>query len=170
MTHLDINIIVARHFGTTPELLVHSFKDVDANARIFAYLLCHEVLQISSNKLARIYGKHQHTTPMRGLRTAKGLIETNETLRNMYKAALVEAQAMYKLSVLQDKAKLNALLEKKNIKQIYNLNHRVREKGISVRTRSRTLSINESQLTEIQDTQLKKLLENHNYAIQFKLL
>lgn len=159
MTHLDVNIIVARHFGTTPELLISSMKDVDSNARIFAYLICHEVLKTSSNRLAKLYGKHQHTTPMRGLHTAKGLIETNPMFHMMYKSALMEVQAAY-----------NAELEKKTIKQIYNLNHRVREKGISVRTRSRTLSINESQISEIQDTQLKKLLDKHHYAIQFTLL
>ena len=170
MNYLDINIIVARHFGTTPELLMCSMKDIDANARLFAYLLCQEVLKLSSNKLAKLYGKHQHTTPMRGLLTAKNLLDTNPIEAKKYYAALAEAQAMYKLWLMQEKATLNAMLEQKQLKQIYNLNHRVREKGISVRTRSRTLSINESQLTEIQDTQLKKLLENHNYAIQFSIL
>ncbi len=159
MKHTDINIIVARHFGTTPELLMHSMKDVDSNARIFAYLICQEVLHTSSNRLAKLYGKHQHTTPMRGLITAKGLVETNKTIRLMYKAALLEVQSAY-----------NAEIEKKTIKQIYNLNHRVREKGISVRTRSRSLSINESQISEIQDTQLKKLLDTHHYAIQFTII
>jgi len=77
----------------------------------------------------------------------------------MYKAALLEVQSMY-----------NADIEKKNIKQIYNLNHRVREKGISVRTRSRTLSCTEDQVNQIKDSQLKKLLENHHYAIQLLLL
>ncbi len=159
MTHLDVNKIVARHFGTTPELLMHSMKDVDANARIFAYLVCQEVLKTSSNKLAKLYGKHQHTTPMRALRTAKGLIETNSVFRMMYKAALLEVQAAY-----------NAEIEKKTIKQIYNLNHRVREKGISVRTRSRTLSCTEGQLNDLNDSQLKKLLDTHHYAIQLSIL
>lgn len=159
MTFLDINIIVARHFGTTPELLMTSMKDVDANARIFAYLIGHEVLKISSNRLAKLYGKHQHTTPMRGLHTAKGLVETNPMFHRMYKSALMECQAFY-----------NAELEKKTIKQIYNLNHRVREKGISVRTRSRTLSCTEDEFFEMKDTQLKKLLDTHHYAIQLSIL
>lgn len=159
MTHKEINTIIARHFGTTPELLMHSMKDVDSNARIFAYLICHEVLGTSSNRLAKLYGKHQHTTPMRGIHTAKGLAETNQTLRKMYKAALLEVQSAYQ-----------AEIEKKTIKQIYNLNHRVREKGISVRTRSRTLSISENDLSGIQDTQLKKLLDKHHYAIQFTII
>ena len=136
-----------------------SMKDIDSNARIFAYLICHEVLGTSSNRLAKLYGKHQHTTPMRGLHTAKGLMETNPMFHRMYKSALMEVQAVY-----------NAELEKKTIKQIYNLNHRVREKGISVRTRSRTLSCTEDQLNDLNDSQLKKLLDNHHYAIQLSIL
>jgi hypothetical protein len=117
------------------------------------------VLGTSSNRLAKLYGKNQHTTPMRGLVTAKGLVETNKTLRLMYKSAMHEVQSAY-----------NAEIEKKTIKQIYNLNHRVREKGISVRTRSRTLSISENDLIDIKDTQLKKLLDKHHYAIQFTII
>ena len=159
MTHLEINIIVARHFGTTPDDLMHSQKYVGSYPRCAAMLICKEVLKASTIKLSKWYGKHQHTTPLRALRTAHNRLEIDKAFRIIYKAALLEVQATY-----------NAELEKKTIKQIYNLNHRVREKGISVRTRSRTLSCTEDQLLDLNDTQLKKLLDNHHYAIQLSIL
>lgn len=160
MTHLDINLIVARHFGTTPEELMHSVKyPTGSFPRGVAMLICAGILKASTIKLAKWYGKRQHTTPLSSMVTARNLIETDKAFRKKYKAALLEVQAAY-----------NAEIEKKTIKQIYNLNHRVRKKGISVRTRSRTLSITEAQLNGIEDTQLKKLLDTHHYAIQLSIL
>ena len=156
MTYLDINTIVARHFLTTTDKLMQARI---SDARSAANLICHEVLNASTIKLASWYNKRQHTTPMRAMRTAKGLIETNTTFRLLYKAASMEVQAAY-----------NAEIEKKHIKQIYNLNYRVRQKGMSVRTSSRTLSINADQLNEIEGTQLKKLLNKHHYVIQLSII
>lgn len=156
MTYLEINIIVARHFGTTTEKLMHArFSD----ARSAANLICHELLQASTLKLAVWYNKRQHTTPMRAIRTAKGLIETNATFRMAYQAARLEVELAYKHEIV-----------KKHIKQIYNLNYRVRKKGMSVRTGSRTLSCNYEQYNDIQDSQLKKLLNKHHYAIQLSII
>ncbi len=159
MTHRDINIIVARHFGTTADLLVSSMKDPDCDARAAAYLICHQALGASTIKLAKWYGKHQHTTPMRVMRTANNLIDTDKKFRGKFKSALLEVQST-----------IHAEIEKKTIKQIYNLNHRVREKGIVVRTRSRTLSCTEEQLNDANDLQLRKLLTNHHYTIQLSIL
>ena len=159
MIYEDINTIVARHFDTTPYLLMHSFKEHDCDARAAAFLICHLVLDASTLKLARWYGKRQHTTPMRAMRTAGNLVDTNKEFRSKYKASLFEVQAT-----------INAETEKKVIKQIYNLNHRVRKKGIVVCTRSRTLSITEAQLKDINDPQLTKLLTNHHYTIQLSIL
>lgn len=157
MTYLDINNIVARHFNTTPEKLMTARM---CDARSAACLICHEVLKASTIKLAIWYNKHQHTTPMRAIRTARALIDTNITFRILYKAALMEVQIEY-----------NAEAEKKEIKQVYNLNYRVREKGIVVRTKSRTLSVNEEKFRDIQDDiQLNKLLDKHHYVIQLSIV
>jgi hypothetical protein len=157
MTYLEINDIVARHFGiNTGELMTVRFCD----ARSAANLICVEVLKASTIKLAKWYGKNQHTTPMRAVRSARNLVETDKVFRLIYKAALMEVQYTY-----------NAEISKKTIKQIYNLNHRVREKGIIVRTRSRTLSISADHLDDISaDSQLKKLLDKHHYAIQLSII
>lgn len=159
MTHLDINLIVARHFGTTPDELMYSQKYTGSYPRCAAMLICHEVLKASTLKLRTWYHKNQHTTPMRALRVAHNRIDTDKCFRRLYKASLLEVQTAYNLEI-----------EKKTIKQIYNLNHRVREKGIVVRTRSRTLSCTEEQLNDVKDNQLKKLLDNHHYAIQLSIL
>jgi hypothetical protein len=159
MTYLDINAIVARHFGTTPNEIMYSQKYVGSYPRCAAMLICQQVLKASTLKLSAWYNKHQHTTPMRAIRTAHNRIEIDKDFRSMYKRSLIEVQMIY-----------NAELEKKNTKQIYNLNHRVREKGIVVRTRSRTLSCSEAQLNSLNDSQLKKLLDTHHYAIQLSLI
>ena len=156
MNFAQINLIVAGHFDTTPNQLMYDQRN---DARKAAMLICNEVLKASTIKLARWYGKHQHTTPMRTLRVARNLIETDKTFRTRYKSALLQVQLQY-----------NAELEKKTIKQVYNLNYRVREKGLSVSTRTRTLSITEQQLNTIEGTQVKKLLNQHHYVIQLSLL
>ena len=170
MTHLDINIIVARHFGSTVEDIMHSQKYSGAIPRCAAMLICKVVLNAGTPKLKQWYGKHQHTTPLRALRMANNRLLTEDAFRKNYEASLLEVQSRYKIYLMEQQALLNARSEKKTIKQIYNLNHRVREKGISVRTRSRTLSCSEQQLKELNDSQLRKLLNDHKYAIQLSIL
>jgi len=182
MTYLEINAIVARHFGISTDDLVQSRKyATGASSRAAAMLICHEVLKASTIKLAKWYGKHQHTTPLRALRICRNLIITDEVYKSNYTAAFEECvkqhhedqikeAAMKKLQQMYEASLQHQEAEKKNIKQIYNLNHRVRKKGISVRTRSRTLSCSEEQLNEINDTQLSKLLNEHHYAIQLSIL
>jgi len=170
MTHLDINIIVASHFGISTKELMHSGKYSGSYPRYAAMLICNQVLKASTIKLALWYNKHQHTTPMRSLRGAHHLLKTDPAFEANYQASLTEVLKRIKIEKALEQATNITELEKKTIKQIYNLNHRVREKGIVVRTRSRTLSINETQLSEIQDSQLKKLLDKHNYAIQLSII
>lgn len=160
MTYLDVTIIVARHFDTTPDDVMYSTTyNKGTYPRAAAMLICHEVLKASTIKLAKWYSKHQHTTPLRAMNTARNLIKTDRDFRAKFKAALYDVQI-----------ENLAMLEKKTIKQVYNLNYRVREKGIVVRTRSRTVSCSVEALEELKDSQLQKLLNTHKYVIQLSII
>lgn len=160
MNFHDINRIVAKHFITTEEDVMSSkIYNTGAHPRAAAMLICNDLLKASTLKLKNWYNKSNHTTPMRAMSTARNLINTDKVFRAKYRAALLECKIL-----LEDEA------EKKIIKQVYNLNHRVRKKGILVRTRSRTLSCTEMQLNELKDVQLDKLLTKHNYAIQLSII
>ncbi|MEI6061163.1 MAG: hypothetical protein WCR72_10665 [Bacteroidota bacterium] len=159
MTYQDINNIVARHFGTTPDLLYSSPKEVDTIARAAAIHICRIVFKASYLKLMKWYCHKQHTTSMHSVVVAQNLFATNKQFRRKFNSALLESKSAYELE-----------FAKKLKKQMYNLNYSLRKKGIVVSSRTRTVSISEADLKELENCQLYKLIHAHKYRIQFSIV
>ena len=159
MDYKKINKIVAAQFNITPHELMNVRGYAGSYPRCAAMLICHEVLKASTLKLRDWYQKKDHTTPMRALTTAHNRLQLDKDFRMRYQAALFEVKA----SIVAEK-------EKKKQKQVYNLNHRVKLKGIDVSTRTHTVRCTEAHLAELKGKQLAKLIHNHNYVIQLQLL
>lgn len=159
MNHSDINRIVAEQFNTTPEELMNARGYAGSYPRCAAMLICHELLHASTLKLKEWYGKRQHTTPLRALITARNRIQCDKDFRIRYNAALLLVKA------LQTQEN-----DKKQSKKVYNLNHRVKQKGFNASTRSHTIQCTADKLDQLNGKQLGKLLNDHHYVIQLQLL
>lgn len=159
MDYIEINAITAKHFGTTPELLLTGRKGHDYRARSAAIHICRIVLNASYLKLMVWYNHRQHTTSMHSVKASARLIKSNREYRYCYKSAFMEA---YNLDLKRNK--------KIKFKQMYNLVYFLTKKGIQVNTCNRTISLKGDNNPALKYSQLKKLIRIHNYKIQLCLL
>jgi predicted subunit of tRNA(5-methylaminomethyl-2-thiouridylate) methyltransferase len=156
MNHTYIDRIVTKHFGIKDNL--HSFnkKDAAIKARHAAMLLCSEVLNYSLHRIRKAYQRKSHSGIHSNLNAARNLYDTDSDFRSKYTAAKEEAVKLKQDWVL--------------IKQRYNLHYRLRCKGVQINTKERMVSIEFNQEHMIADAhQLRNLLEQHNYSIQYAI-
>lgn len=158
MNSRDIDRIVSKNFGVSTKL-IHSASHEDriVMARAAAIALCRKYLSYPFTRLSKIYQKRSHNTSRDAVRNVENLIATNKAFAHRYQIAC--AQVEY------------ALDEWKTRKQRYNLHYRLRQKDIPVEPKNQTISIRPDQEVMItKSTQLKRLLKQHNYSIQFSIV
>ena len=158
MNYHDVHRIVARCFGLkVKELMSHSQSDQIIKVRSAAIRINHDLLKYSFNRLKRIYGKRSHNTIGNAYRNSCDLYDTDKLYRDLYDKAHAEA--------------VNFLAAWKPRKQLYNLHYRLREKKLRVDSKHRIVSINPDKESLITASgQLKKLLKQHNYSVQYSLI
>ena len=158
MNYHDVHRIVARCFGLkVKELMSHSQSDQIIKVRSAAIRINHDLLKYSFNRLKRIYGKRSHNTIGNAYRNSCDLYDTDKLYRDLYDKAHAEAVIF--------------LHSWKPRKQRYNLHYRLREKNLPVDSKHRTVSINPEQESLITASgQLKKLLKQHNYSVQYSII
>jgi len=158
MKYHDVHRIVARSFGMkVKELMSHSQSDQIIKVRSAAIRINHDLLKYSFNRLKRIYGKRSHNTIGNAYRNSCDLYDTDKQYRDLYDKAHAEALVF-----------MNSWAPRK---QRYNLHYRLREKNMPVDCKHRTVSINPDQESLITGSgQLRKLLKQHNYSVQYSIL
>jgi hypothetical protein len=158
MNYHDVHRIVARCFGLkVKELMSHSQSDQIIKVRSAAIRINHDLLKYSFNRLKRIYGKRSHNTIGNAYRNSCDLYDTDKQYRDLYDKAHAEAVIF-----------INSW---KPRKQLYNLHYRLREKELRVDSKHRIVSINPDKESLITASgQLKKLLKQHNYSVQYSLI
>ena len=156
ITPREIDRITARVFGiTSKQLRSLSMKRKITDARGVAMFMCNKYIHASSNDLCRIYGKKSHSTTLNSLSRVNGHIDTDKIFRN-------KIDEIHKLIS-------ESIPHRKEIKQIYNLHYRIRQKGLTVDSKKRTVSLPPDEERKIEIGQLKKLLSQHNYIIQYSI-
>ncbi|HNX87731.1 MAG TPA: helix-turn-helix domain-containing protein [Paludibacteraceae bacterium] len=157
MTHYDIDKIVARRFGITVRRLTTGTDRRKATiARAMAVMLCYDVLKLSTLKLKKIYGKQAHSTIIENIQTARNLAETNRGYRTILDAC------RHEIEMKSSRSKIR--------KQCYNLHYRIREKGIRIDSKQKTISVTEGEMIKISDRQTRRLIDRYHYSIQLSLL
>lgn len=152
----EIDRITARVFGiTSKQLRSPSVKRKITEARFVAMFMCNKYIHASSNDLCRIYGKKSHSTTLNSLSRVNGLIETDKVFQS-------KINEIHKLIS-------ESTPHRKEIKQVYNLHYRLRQKGLTVDPKKRTVSLPPDEESKIEIGQLKKLLSLHNYIIQYSI-
>ena len=156
ITPREIDRITARVMGITPsQLRSTSRKHKITDARGVAMFMCNHYINASSNNLCRLYGKKSHSTTLNSLRRVNGLIDTDPAFRD-------KIDEIHKLIS-------ESTPHRKEIKQVYNLHYRLRQKGLTVDPKKRTVSLPPDEEKKIEFGQLKKLLSNHKYIIQYSI-
>jgi len=158
MNSRDIDRIVSKNFGISTKLIhSSSHEDKIVMARAAAISLCRKYLGYPFTRLSKIYHKRSHNTSRDAVRNVENLIATNKAFAHRYGIAC--AQVEY------------AMDEWKTRKQRYNLHYRLRQKNIPVEPKNQTISISPDQEKLILNSrQLKKLLKQHNYSIQYSIV
>lgn len=158
MNHHDIDRIVARYFKVNPaKMHSHNQQDFILLARAAAIRLNHDLLKYSFNRLCRLYDRKSHNTAGNAYRNACKMYDTDKKFKSKYDRAHDDA--------------VNFLEKWGPKKQRYNLHYRLREKEIHVSTKTRTVSISADQEPLISGSkQLKKLLKQHHYSVQYAIL
>lgn len=156
ITPREIDRITARVFGiTSSQLRSPSEKRIIAEARHVAMYMCSKHINASSYDLCRLYDKKSHSTTLRSIHLVDDLIETDKVFR-------VKIEEIHQLII-------NTTPTRKETKQRYNLNYRIRQKGLKVDIKNRTVSLTPDEESKIEIGQLKKLLSQHNYIIQYSI-
>jgi hypothetical protein len=156
MNHTNINRIIYKHFGIKRNLTSFSLKTIAVKARFAAMLLCSEELGYSLHQIRRAYKRKSHSSIHHALVTARNLCETDKKYRQQ--VALARADVRYMKTEL------------KRRKQRYNLHYRLRQKGVTVNTPDRMISITpEQEMLITASDQPQKLLSKHNYLIQYQI-
>jgi hypothetical protein len=152
-----IDRIVSQITGVSVEL-IHTDggpREV-CDARNLAMLKCKQFAGMGSVKLRKYYGKDSHTTILSDLKSARNQIETNTGAR------LYAADVDCRVELLMKKR-----LEKK---QCYNLHYRIRQKGLLLDMKSKTVSIHPDRRLELEKGQLMKLIKQHGYSVQYSII
>ena len=156
LTMIHINKIVAKEFNiTSKQLMSKNMKKNIATARHVSMWFCHRELGWSSLVLCREFHKLSHSTTLGSLKRAQNIMDTEPAFR--LKILNIEAGIIQKKVLLQED------------KQRYNLNYRLREKELRINTQQKTVSLIAEDEYKIDSGQLKKLLKNHGYSIQYSI-
>jgi hypothetical protein len=158
MNHQDINRIVSRHFGIrSRDINLPTRKDEILFPRLAAMLLCRQVLKMTLHQIRKAYGKRAVSTIHGALASAGNIYGSRKQFRIRFDAAHAEA--------------ITLLPEFRERRQRYNLHYRIRQKKFRVTTPHKTISITHSQEQDLnQDPQLRRLLKEHNYSVQYAIL
>ncbi len=155
LTQNDIDKIVSQVTGI-PVSKIHSktTKRTITDARNLAMLKGKRHLKLSTLKLKKHYHKEDHTTIMSDIKSAQNLIDTDHLarLRDLHVEELIQ-------------------LRKEEIKkatQRYNLNSRIRKKGIVVDTKSKVISIPQENILKLKRS--ITLLKQLGYEIQYSII
>lgn len=158
MNHNDINRIVARAWKIpSRNINLATRRDEILFPRLAAMLLCRRLLKMTMHQIRKAYGKRAVSTIHQVLISASNLYDTDKRFRLLFDAAYAEAVILFP--------------ELKQRRQQYNLHYRLRRKNFMITTSLKTISITQSQDHELKkDVQLLKLLNDHNYCVQYSIL
>lgn len=158
MNHTDINRIVARHWGIrSRDINLPTRKNEILFPRLAAMLLCRRLLKMTMHQIRKAYAKRAVSTIHQVLDSASNLYDTHKQFRTRFDATHAEA--------------IELMPEFRERRQRYNLHYRIRQKKFRVTTPSKTISITHSQEQDLnQDPQLRRLLKEHNYSVQYSIL
>ncbi len=158
MNHHDINRITARHWKTRVQEINRKTRiNQVLFPRLAAMLLCRQVLNMTLHQIRRAYSKKAVSTIYQVLQSACNLYDTDKHFRSRYDAA--KAEAIRLLPVFRSR------------RQRYNLHYRIRQKEFVVNNKHKAISITQEQEHDlIEDPQLRRLLKEHNYSVQYSIL
>jgi len=154
----DINRIVARHWSIrSRDITLPTRRDEILFPRLAAMLLCRRLLKMTMHQIRKAYGKRAVSTIHQVLISASNLYDTDKRFRMLFDAAHAEAVLLFP--------------ELKQRRQQYNLHYRLRQKNFMITTSLKTVSITQNDEQELnKDIQLRKLLRDHNYCVQYSIL